>query len=46
MYIFLSVVVMAVFCIIIVKIFIKDNKHDLDIQAGKFKFSIKKHDKE
>lgn len=46
MYIFLSVVVMAVFCIIIVKIFIKDNKHDLNIQAGKFKFSIKKHDKE
>lgn len=46
MYMFLSVVVVAVFCTIIIKMFIKDNKHDLKIQAGKFKFSIKKHDKE
>lgn len=46
MYIFLSVIVIAVFCTIIIKIFMKDDEHDLEIKAGKFEFSIKKHDKE
>ena len=31
---------------LISKIFMKDNKHDMEIQVGKFRFSIKKHDKE
>lgn len=46
MYVFLSVATIAIFCTIIIKMFIQDSKHDLKIQAGKFKFSIKKHDKE
>ncbi len=32
--------------IIIVKIFVKDNKHDLEIKIGKSYFNIKKHDRE
>lgn len=46
MYLFLSVIIIAVFCVICIKMFMKDHEHDLEIQAGKFKFSIKKHDKE
>ncbi len=46
MYICISVIVIAIFSTAIVKMFIKDNKHDLEIQAGKFKLLIKKHDKE
>jgi len=46
MYTFLSVIVNEIFCIIIIKMFMKDNKHDWEIQAGKFKFSIKQHDRE
>ncbi len=46
MYMFLSNIVIAVFCIIIINIFMKDSTHDLKIQFGKFKFSIKNHDKE
>lgn len=38
------VVVVALSCVITVKAFTKDNKHDLEIQAGKFRLSIKKHD--
>lgn len=45
MYIFLSIVVILFFCTIIISMFMKDNKHDLEINFGKFKFSIKKHDK-
>jgi hypothetical protein len=46
MYMFLSVLVIAIFCMITIKMFMKDSNHDLKIQAGKFKFSIKKHDNE
>lgn len=46
MYLILSIIIISMFCTIIIKIFMKDNKHDLEIQIGKFKFSMKKHDKE
>ncbi len=46
MYLFLSIIIIFMFCTIITKMFMKDNKHDLEIQIGKFKFSMKKHDKE
>lgn len=46
MYVFLSVLVISIFCTIIIKIFTKDNKHDLEINFGSFKFLMKKHDKE
>ena len=47
MYAFLTVLVICIFFAIIIKMFIKDNKHDLEIQIGKNrKFSMKKHDKE
>ncbi len=42
--IIIAIIVISIYCIIMVKIFTKDNKHDLEIQAGKFRFSIKKHD--
>ncbi|MFG6368959.1 MAG: hypothetical protein K1W16_11130 [Lachnospiraceae bacterium] len=42
--IIIAIIVISICCIIMVKIFTKDNKHDLEIQAGKFRFSIKKHD--
>ncbi len=45
MYALLSIVIIAVCCVMIIRFFINDNKHDLEIQAGKFKISIKKHDK-
>lgn len=40
----IAITIIAVFCIVTIKLFTKDNKHDLEIQAGKFKFTIKKHD--
>lgn len=46
MYVFLLILLISIFCTIIIKMFMKDNKHDLEIQIGKFKFSMKKHDKE
>ena len=46
MYIFLTVLIVSVCCVISIKIFMKDSKHDMEIQVGKFRFSIKKHDKE
>ena len=46
MYIFLSVIVIAIFSTIIIRMFMKDHEHDLIIQAGKFMFSIKRHDNE
>lgn len=45
MYALLTIVIIAICCVVIIRFFISDNKHDLEIQAGKFKFSIKKHDK-
>lgn len=45
MYIFLSIIIISIFCTITIKIFMKDSKHDLEIQIGKFKFSMKKHEK-
>lgn len=51
MFIFLSVVVITIFCVVVIGMFKKDKDDDLifEVQAGKaskFKFSIKKHDKE
>lgn len=47
MYVLLGLIVIFIFCIIIIKMFIKDNKHDLVIQIGKyFRFSIRLHDEE
>lgn len=46
MYIFLSIVVVSIYCTVIIKIFTKDNKHDLNIKIGGFMFSMIKHDKE
>lgn len=46
MYIFLSIIVVSIFCAVIIKIFTKDNKHDLNIKFGGFEFSMIKHDKE
>lgn len=40
----ITVIVIAISSIMLVKIFTKDSKHDLEIQAGKFRLSIKKHD--
>lgn len=31
-----TVIVISISCIITIKIFTKDSKHDLEIQAGKF----------
>lgn len=45
MYVFLTILVICLFFAIIVKMFIKDNNHDLEIQIGKHKFSMKKHDR-
>lgn len=45
MYLFLSIIIISMFCTIIIKMFMKDNKHDLEIQIGIFKFSMKKHEK-
>lgn len=45
MYMFLSIVVLCVFCIMIIKIFTKDNKHDLVIKIGFLSFHMIKHDK-
>lgn len=39
-----AVIVIAISSVILVKVFTKDSKHDLEIQAGKFRLSIKKHD--
>lgn len=39
------IAIIAICCVVTIRFFINDNKHDLEIQAGKFKFSIKKHDK-
>lgn len=46
MYVFLTIVAICVFFAIIVRMFMKDKIHDLEIQIGKNKFSMKKHDKE
>lgn len=40
----IAVIVISICCVITIKIFTKDGKHDLEIQAGKFRFSIKKHE--
>lgn len=40
----ITVIVITISSIILVKVFTKDSKHDLEIQAGKFRLSIKKHD--
>ena len=44
MYAMIAIGIVAICCVIAIKIFIKDNKHDVEINAGKFRFSIKKHD--
>lgn len=41
----ITVVVVSICCIVTVKIFTKDSRHDLEIQVGRFRFSIKKHDR-
>ena len=40
-----TVIGISICCITVIKIFSKDSKHDLEIQAGKFRLSIKKHDR-
>ena len=40
----IAVIVISICCVITIKIFTKDGKHDLEIQAGKFRLSIKKHE--
>lgn len=39
-----SVAIISICCVIVIKVFLKDERHDLEISAGKFHFSIKKHD--
>ena len=39
----ITVIGFLVCCIIVIKIFSKDSKHDLEIQGGKFRLS--KHDR-
>lgn len=39
----IAVIVISICYVITIKIFTKDGKHDLEIQAEKFRFSIKKH---
>lgn len=46
MYIVIIVAIISIACIFLVKMFMKDKNHDLEIQAGKFIISITKHDKE
>lgn len=36
-----AIVVIPVCCVIAIKIFANDSKHDLEIQAGNFRLSIK-----
>ena len=43
MYLLIAIIVISISCILSIKIFMKDNVHDVEIEAGKFKFSIKKH---
>lgn len=45
MYLFLSILIISIFGTIITKMFLNDNKHDLEIKLGKIRFSIKRHDK-
>ena len=40
----IATVVISISCVLTIKVFTKDSKHDLEIQAGKFRLSIKKHD--
>ena len=40
----IAITIVAIFCVVTIRIFTKDNKHDLEIQVGNFKFTIKKHD--
>lgn len=40
------ILTLSVTCVIITKTFMNDNTHDFELLIGKFKFSIKKHDKE
>ncbi len=39
-----AIVVIPVCCVMTIKIFLNDDKHDLEIQAGDFRLSIKKHE--
>ena len=39
----ITVIVIAISSVVLVKVFTKDSIHDLEIQAGKFRLSIKKH---
>lgn len=45
MYTLIAITILVICCVVIIKLFINDDKHDLEIYIGKFKFSIKKHDK-
>lgn len=42
----LCLLIVCLTFVIIVKMFIKDNKHDLEIKIGESYFNIKKHEKE
>lgn len=39
-----AIVVISICCVMAIKIFVNDDKHDLEIQAQNFRLSIKKHD--
>lgn len=38
------IIVISICCVMAIKIFVNDDKHDLEIQAQNFRISIKKHD--
>lgn len=40
----ITVIVITISSVILVKVFTKDSKHDLEIQAGEFRLTIKKHE--
>lgn len=40
----IAVIVISICCVITIKIFTADSKHDLEVQTGNFRLTIKKHD--
>ncbi|MCH5261956.1 MAG: hypothetical protein J1F42_03505 [Lachnospiraceae bacterium] len=39
-----SIAIVAICSVVAIKVFTKDERHDVEIKAGKFHFSIRKHD--
>ena len=40
----IAVIVISICCVITIKIFTADSNHDLEVQAGNFRLTIRKHD--